>query len=243
MRAVAAAVALLLASTLENPSHVVTASPIIGHDSFIRAHPWGVIPYGGETPTSSSSSALDDDNDDNDTSDETNATAPCTETSNLKSTSSKILDSVSAGGACSSEAVALTSAFVGAASSSSSLRTTTTQATQHRKTPPFGTTGEIIPREQQQQQQQHASTTSLSIATDRRNEAADVVASVVPQRTSDGAEEQTIEGDGVVDVVPSEKGNRPLKILFLSSDTGGGHRASAEALANHVSSFLFLFYL
>ena len=30
------------------------------------------------------------------------------------------------------------------------------------------------------------------------------------------------------------KGNhrRPLKILFLSSDTGGGHRASAEALAN-----------
>lgn len=28
-----------------------------------------------------------------------------------------------------------------------------------------------------------------------------------------------------------EKKKRPLKVLFLSSDTGGGHRASAEALA------------
>jgi hypothetical protein len=33
-----------------------------------------------------------------------------------------------------------------------------------------------------------------------------------------------------------EKQNRgPLKVLFLSADTGGGHRASAESLAAQVS--------
>ncbi len=30
--------------------------------------------------------------------------------------------------------------------------------------------------------------------------------------------------------------NKALKVLFLSADTGGGHRASAESLANQVSS-------
>lgn len=28
---------------------------------------------------------------------------------------------------------------------------------------------------------------------------------------------------------------RPLRVLFLSSDTGGGHRASAKALGEQVS--------
>lgn len=37
--------------------------------------------------------------------------------------------------------------------------------------------------------------------------------------------------------VPCRKG---LKILFLSADTGGGHRASAESLANQVRLFLLL---
>jgi hypothetical protein len=32
-----------------------------------------------------------------------------------------------------------------------------------------------------------------------------------------------------------EKRKVPLKVLFLSADTGGGHRASAEALAKQVS--------
>jgi hypothetical protein len=31
-------------------------------------------------------------------------------------------------------------------------------------------------------------------------------------------------------------GNKALKVLFLSADTGGGHRASAESLANQVRS-------
>lgn len=30
------------------------------------------------------------------------------------------------------------------------------------------------------------------------------------------------------------KENRPLRVLFLSADTGGGHRASAESLAKQV---------
>jgi hypothetical protein len=32
----------------------------------------------------------------------------------------------------------------------------------------------------------------------------------------------------------SPQETRPLRVLFLSSDTGGGHRASAEALAKQV---------
>lgn len=32
-----------------------------------------------------------------------------------------------------------------------------------------------------------------------------------------------------------DKRKVPLKVLFLSADTGGGHRASAEALAKQVS--------
>lgn len=36
-----------------------------------------------------------------------------------------------------------------------------------------------------------------------------------------------------------EKQNRgPLKVLFLSADTGGGHRASAESLAAQVSPMM-----
>jgi hypothetical protein len=34
-----------------------------------------------------------------------------------------------------------------------------------------------------------------------------------------------------------------MRILFLSADTGGGHRASAEALAKQVGNFQFQSYL
>jgi len=34
----------------------------------------------------------------------------------------------------------------------------------------------------------------------------------------------------------SENKGKPLKVLFLSADTGGGHRASAESLANQVGA-------
>jgi hypothetical protein len=36
------------------------------------------------------------------------------------------------------------------------------------------------------------------------------------------------------DDLSDEERKVPLKVLFLSSDTGGGHRASAEALAKQV---------
>ena len=47
---------------------------------------------------------------------------------------------------------------------------------------------------------------------------------------SDSEKESNIDVDdnaGIVD-------RRALKVLFLSADTGGGHRASAESLANQV---------
>lgn len=34
------------------------------------------------------------------------------------------------------------------------------------------------------------------------------------------------------------QGNKALRVLFLSSDTGGGHRASAQALAKQVSKVI-----
>lgn len=36
---------------------------------------------------------------------------------------------------------------------------------------------------------------------------------------------------------------RKLKVLFLSADTGGGHRASAESLANQVCTSNLFFVL
>lgn len=52
-----------------------------------------------------------------------------------------------------------------------------------------------------------------------------------------------INHNGVPDVVTErkfreiKKAGGPLKVLFLSSDTGGGHRASAEALAKHFQMY------
>ena len=68
------------------------------------------------------------------------------------------------------------------------------------------------------------SPTSLSVATNQKE--LDTI-----EETSD---EESTESITTVSTpfkaVPKKNG--PLKILFLSSDTGGGHRASAEALAN-----------
>lgn len=43
-------------------------------------------------------------------------------------------------------------------------------------------------------------------------------------------------GRAVFDATKKKKGG-PLRVLFLSSDTGGGHRASAEALARHFQMY------
>ena len=63
------------------------------------------------------------------------------------------------------------------------------------------------------------STSSLSVATNQQQNIEEVT---------------TTEAADVADKIEhlQQQSKRPLKILFLSSDTGGGHRASAEALAN-----------
>lgn len=52
-------------------------------------------------------------------------------------------------------------------------------------------------------------------------------ASLVPEKVGGSKTQQLQKNQS-----NSTQSDRPLKILFLSSDTGGGHRASAEALAN-----------
>ena len=154
---------------------------------------WGVIPYGGDDAPC--------------TNDDTNSTATATpwngKSTKPKSTSSKILDSVSAGGAFPSDA-----AFVG------STNTPGVRATMN-KSPPFGT-GDT-PMEK--------SMSSMSVATNHQRDV-DTVTSASEDSSRTGEETPS----------PVERKKGPLKILFLSSDTGGGHRASAEALANQVST-------
>lgn len=119
-------------------------------------------------------------------------------------TSSQILNSVSAGGGSPVDAVmATTSAFVGVSKSTVQKSTTTTTIQR-----PLGTTETASTSTK-------GTSSPLSVATNEQKNAEEAV-----------DEETTTSSDS--------KGNqrRPLKILFLSSDTGGGHRASAEALAN-----------
>lgn len=119
-------------------------------------------------------------------------------------TSSQILNSVSAGGGSPVDAVmATTSAFVGVSKSTVQKSTTTTTIQR-----PLGTTETASTSTK-------GTSSPLSVATNEQKNAEEAV------------DEETITSS-------DSKGNqrRPLKILFLSSDTGGGHRASAEALAN-----------
>ena len=118
-------------------------------------------------------------------------------------TSSQILNSVSAGGGSPVDAVmATTSAFVGVSKSTVQKSTTTTTIQR-----PLGTTETASTK---------GASSHLSVATNEQKNGEEAA-----------VDEETITSS-------DSKGNqrRPLKILFLSSDTGGGHRASAEALAN-----------
>lgn len=175
-----------------NPLSVAASG--IGYDPLIRTHPWGVVSYGGDSPDSLHESV-----------DNGNSTLS-NQTSRSKTASSKILDSVSSGGALPRDASSLQSAFIATNSPA--------HAAIQRKSPPFGN-GEVC---------KQSLSTKLYIATDRFNEPDSINA------ITKGGDEQKSEK-----AVSIERSNGPLKILFLSSDTGGGHRASAEALANQVS--------
>lgn len=71
------------------------------------------------------------------------------------------------------------------------------------------------------------------------NEHADGEKQQVNESSTDGADaEEDVKKDGDSSSSRSSIGEEGLKVLFLSSDTGGGHRASAESLA---SQFEILF--
>jgi 1,2-diacylglycerol 3-beta-galactosyltransferase len=175
----APAIALLALSPLASSS---SPSFTTGHDSRFAFGPQRrlVVPYGGDAPSATPQSK--------------NSTS--IENTKEKSTSSRLLNTVSAGGAFHSE-----TAFVGAK----------TRVPQTR-TPPYSSGEEY----------RDDSSSSLSVATNQQQE--------VDEATSDEESSSAVASDKPLRALPTKNG--PLKILFLSSDTGGGHRASAEALAN-----------
>ena len=186
MRITSSSAAIVLLASLATASN----NPIplsAGHESRfgLGAQRHFIIPYGGDADASDATA-------------QENANANgSTEKSKGKTTSSKLLSTVSAGGAFHSEA-----AFIG----------TKTRVPQTRS-PPYGL-GENY---------RDDSASSLSVATNHQQEV-----NTVEDTSSD--EESTVVNDKPLRSLPRKNG--PLKILFLSSDTGGGHRASAEALAN-----------
>ena len=133
-----------------------------------------------------------------------------------QSPTSKLLDSVHAGGAQPED-----SAFIGSASPHP-LPATSLKPNQR-------TLVDNVPH--QKDVAAHNSRLSeaplLSVATNQQNLAEAVEELMSHQKMESGTEQHHHHNNMSA---PPKKG--PLKILFLSSDTGGGHRASAEALAN-----------
>lgn len=187
MRIASSASAVILLASLATGSN----SPNIllaGHESRFGfgAQRHFIIPYGGDSGEPDTTPQRDE-----------NTIASTEKTKEIISTSSKLLNTVSAGGAFHSE-----TAFIG----------TKTRASQTR-TPPYGLA----------ESYRDGSGSSLSVATNHQQEV-----NTAEDTSSD--EESTAANDRPLRSLPRKNG--PLKILFLSSDTGGGHRASAEALAN-----------
>ena len=174
------------------------------HNSFLstRRHSlWGAIPNGGDA--SSASSVLDDDLGDNDGVDAYKGKLQSMATS-------RILDSVHAGGASPED----TAAFIGAPLSTMSQRNKRA----------------LIDNPQKQEQSTAMDVASRSFSSSE----APMSVETDPQNMVESVKElinsRQQEHNRIMSSSSEKKG--PLKILFLSSDTGGGHRASAEALAN-----------
>jgi 1,2-diacylglycerol 3-beta-galactosyltransferase len=143
------------------------------------------------------------------------SSTPEENTDRKMTTSEQILNSVSAGGGSPGDAettAALTSAFVGSAKSP-------VHAAATLKRPSVGSSTPTSPSEL-------ATTSSLSVATNQQKSGEEAI-ETIPAVSED---KKTVEEEQKNPTDDRKKG--PLKILFLSSDTGGGHRASAEALAN-----------
>jgi len=132
----------------------------------------------------------------------------------VQSPTSKLLDSVHAGGASPED-----TAFIGF--TSPHLPSTTLPRNTR-------TLVDNNPRQKDVHKIRSSSEAPLSVATNQQN-LAEAVEEIISQREQQEVESGRKQQDHNNMSAPT-KG--PLKILFLSSDTGGGHRASAEALAN-----------
>ena len=197
------------------------------HSSFLDSqHLWGI--RGGETSSSSSplqgSSAHDAAAASSAAKNERLTTSKKSQSS-LQSPTSKILDSVHAGGASPED-----TAFIGSANSNALQRKAQKARVDNTITQQRDVTENNI--------RSPSSEVPLSVATNQQSLAESVEALVgqrkeleMENKRSSEQPQPPQEGHNNVKTTPTKKG--PLKILFLSSDTGGGHRASAEALANH----------
>ncbi|KAL7549086.1 hypothetical protein ACHAWF_012359 [Thalassiosira exigua] len=222
----------------------------------IPPSPWGLAPRGGgagggndesrprslspsSTSSSSSSSSVGDGGS---ASGDDDARAPAPGL--LRSSSSRILSSVSAGGgspedadagrgAAAARPFAPAAAFVGASSSSSSKPSAagavaSARAARSSSRPPESSSSRPASAATATAS---TSSSSLSVATNTNtNQRAD---SDVDPRAVGAVEEEDAPADpAAAKTTGPARGRGPLRILFLSSDTGGGHRASAEALAD-----------
>ena len=187
-----------------------TATTAKKHNGYLpqQQSPWGVVSYGGDAPSSNSlyTDVLEDENN--------------TVESSIAEESAP-LDSYNIGENNTVESkaeerrsptavlLATSSQISGGGFANAPISTTTKHPNLSNTTPSLRRTSV------------HSSTkSSLSVATNQRQNTAEVTTTEETADVSDKIEQL------------QQQSKRPLKILFLSSDTGGGHRASAEALAN-----------
>ena len=192
--------------------------------------PWGIVAYGGD---STPPLPLLDDNaitHDNDNSDRIN-------NEKYTTSSQQLLNSVSAGGGSPSDhemafvrSSTPTTTLAGTqASTATSVMASTTML---KKPSLLGTNSEMNSSlvVESSSSLPSSSSSSLSVASNKQKDMEAIL-------SSSRQEVETMEMDGQSDKNQQQQSQqqqqqkRPLKILFLSSDTGGGHRASAEALA------------
>ena len=117
--------------------------------------------------------------------------------------------------------MATTAAFVVGSDRPRATTTTATAAPRGRpaqSTTTSGGGGGVLP----------SSSSSPSVVAADRITTADGGSAAAPPPSSHGADD---EDGGTPKQQRRQPQPRPLRVLFLSSDTGGGHRASAEALA------------
>ena len=180
------------------------------HNGYIsqQQSPWGVVSYGGDAP--SYNSLYTDIEDENNTVESKEESAPSLDSYNTdenNTVESKVEEERSSPTAV---LLATSSQISGGGFANAPITATTKHPNLSNTTPSLRRTSV---------RSNTKSTSSLSVATNQQQNIEEVT---------------TTEAADVADKIEhlQQQSKRPLKILFLSSDTGGGHRASAEALAN-----------